>query len=98
MSADEWIATLRRQPDAKAVEHAAEGSAESVREIPRAAAVGSERRKGPPPAPEVGLHLEQLAARRQRSANYVSAESHRMTVPDHLAVRAERTGGAHAQT
>src|SRR5215213_8484486 len=98
MSADKWIATLRRQPDAEAVEHAAEGSAESVPETPRAGAVRPQRREGPPPAAEVRLHLEQLAARRQGPADHVPAKSHRMTVPDRLAVRPDRTGGSHAQT
>src|SRR5215213_3578728 len=98
MSADKWIAALRRQPNAEPVEHAAEGSAESVPETPRAGAVRPQRREGPPPAAEVRLHLEQLAAPRQRSANYVPAESHRMTVPDRLTVRPDRTGRSHAQT
>src|SRR5829696_2539867 len=98
MSADERIATLRRQPNAEPVEHAAEGSAEPVGEMPRAAVVGSERRERPPPTPEVRLHLEQLAARRQGAADHVPAESDRVAVSDRLAVRPDRTRGSHPQT
>src|SRR5215213_9217804 len=98
MSADKWIATLRRQPDAEAVEHAAEGSAESVPETPRAGAVRPQRREGPPPTAEVRLHLEELAARRQGPADHVPAESDRLAVSDRLAIRPDRTRGSHPQT